>query len=293
MRRRRPPALSSCAAGTRCAARCASSRCSRSTRSASTRRSSRACAKAAVRDDWDLDGSAEQAYHYVDLRVRHHRAAVRALGPLRQPLGAARPARHRRVALLGDGRDADLRRGRRPGVLQLLHLLRLAAVRVVIVSALRWVYDLLRACCCAPPATTAARCSSAPATTSTPSATRCADTPSIEVVGFISLTPRPDNGLRSLGALDDLPEILERAPRSTRSSSPTRRSRPRGDRARRRLPPARRAGARRAVDDGDPRPSARTSSRASRCRCSSSARRSSRASTTSSSAASTSPARRS
>jgi exopolysaccharide biosynthesis polyprenyl glycosylphosphotransferase len=32
----------------------------------------------------------------------------------------------------------------------------------------------------------------------------------IEVVGFISLTPRPDNGLRSLGALEDLGAIIER-----------------------------------------------------------------------------------
>jgi exopolysaccharide biosynthesis polyprenyl glycosylphosphotransferase len=30
----------------------------------------------------------------------------------------------------------------------------------------------------------------------------------IEMLGFISLTPRPDNGLRSLGQLDDLTEIL-------------------------------------------------------------------------------------
>ena len=30
----------------------------------------------------------------------------------------------------------------------------------------------------------------------------------IDVVGFISLTPRPDNGLRSLGSLDELPAIL-------------------------------------------------------------------------------------
>lgn len=32
----------------------------------------------------------------------------------------------------------------------------------------------------------------------------------ITVVGFISLTPRPDNGLRSLGALADLSDIIER-----------------------------------------------------------------------------------
>ncbi len=30
----------------------------------------------------------------------------------------------------------------------------------------------------------------------------------VEMVGFISLTPRPDNGLRSLGEIGDLPEVL-------------------------------------------------------------------------------------
>jgi exopolysaccharide biosynthesis polyprenyl glycosylphosphotransferase len=32
----------------------------------------------------------------------------------------------------------------------------------------------------------------------------------IEVVGYASLTPRPENGLRSLGAVEDLPAVLER-----------------------------------------------------------------------------------
>jgi len=31
----------------------------------------------------------------------------------------------------------------------------------------------------------------------------------VEMVGFISLTPRPDNGLRSLGRIDELPGVLE------------------------------------------------------------------------------------
>jgi exopolysaccharide biosynthesis polyprenyl glycosylphosphotransferase len=31
----------------------------------------------------------------------------------------------------------------------------------------------------------------------------------VEMVGFISLTPRPDNGLRSLGAIEELPGILD------------------------------------------------------------------------------------
>src|SRR3954452_4537263 len=30
----------------------------------------------------------------------------------------------------------------------------------------------------------------------------------VNVIGFISMTPRPDNGLRSLGTLDNLPEVL-------------------------------------------------------------------------------------
>ncbi len=33
--------------------------------------------------------------------------------------------------------------------------------------------------------------------------------PGVNVVGFISLTPRPDNGLRSLGRLEDLAQILD------------------------------------------------------------------------------------
>ena len=32
----------------------------------------------------------------------------------------------------------------------------------------------------------------------------------VEMVGFISLTPRPDNGLRSLGTMAELPQVLER-----------------------------------------------------------------------------------
>ena len=32
----------------------------------------------------------------------------------------------------------------------------------------------------------------------------------VEMVGFISLTPRPDNGLRSLGKIGELPEVLDR-----------------------------------------------------------------------------------
>jgi exopolysaccharide biosynthesis polyprenyl glycosylphosphotransferase len=41
-------------------------------------------------------------------------------------------------------------------------------------------------------------------------ALRDAATPTIDVVGFISLTPRPNNGLVSLGALDELAAVISR-----------------------------------------------------------------------------------
>jgi exopolysaccharide biosynthesis polyprenyl glycosylphosphotransferase len=41
-------------------------------------------------------------------------------------------------------------------------------------------------------------------------ALRDAATPTVKVVGFISLTPRPDNGLLSLGTLDELADVIHR-----------------------------------------------------------------------------------
>jgi exopolysaccharide biosynthesis polyprenyl glycosylphosphotransferase len=41
-------------------------------------------------------------------------------------------------------------------------------------------------------------------------ALRDAATPTVKVVGFISLTPRPNNGLLSLGALDELAQVIHR-----------------------------------------------------------------------------------
>jgi exopolysaccharide biosynthesis polyprenyl glycosylphosphotransferase len=41
-------------------------------------------------------------------------------------------------------------------------------------------------------------------------ALRDAATPTVKVVGFISLTPRPNNGLVSLGTLDELAEVIHR-----------------------------------------------------------------------------------
>ena len=77
--------------------------------------------------------------------------------------------------------------------------------------------------CCARPATSAARCSSAAASTSRPSATRCATprTPTVNVVGFISLTPRPEQRARCRSARSTSSRRSSTATASTRSSSPT------------------------------------------------------------------------
>ena len=101
------------------------------------------------------------------------------------------------------------------------------------------------------------------------------------MVGFISLTPRPDNGLRSLGRIEDLAAGARR--HRVAGGDHRRPGLPAGagGRARRHVPPARRHRAHRAVDDGDPRPPRRVRARARRCRCSSCARRCSTASTTS------------
>ncbi len=108
-----------------------------------------------------------------------------------------------------------------------------------------------------------------------------ADAPhsSIEIVGFLSPTPLPDNGLRSLGTLEDLGA---RARLGARRRGDHRRPRlPPGDRrrARRPVPPARHPGAPGALDDGDPDPPRRVRPGPVACRCSSSARPPSRAST--------------
>ena len=75
----------------------------------------------------------------------------------------------------------------------------------------------------------------------------------VEMVGFISLTPRPDNGLRSLGRIEDLAKVLDsQRVAGGHHRRPGLPAEP-GGRARRPVPPARGHGADRAVDDGDPR----------------------------------------
>ena len=155
-----------------------------------------------------------------------------------------------------------LRQGRRPGVLELLHLLGLAALRhrdrQRAALGLRPAERRDPARRGLPPPRRARGHERPPRRTS---ATRSRATPSIEVVGFISLTPRPDNGMRSLGQLDELGEIIEREGIDeviiADPAFPDREA----ARARRRLPRARRARADRAVDDGDPRQARRLRAR--------------------------------
>ncbi|CAA9531258.1 MAG: Exopolysaccharide biosynthesis polyprenyl glycosylphosphotransferase, partial [uncultured Solirubrobacteraceae bacterium] len=63
------------------------------------------------------------------LRLPDHGAALRPLRALRRPRPAPRPAEDRLLALPGHRRGADLRRGQRRRVLELLHLLRDAGLR--------------------------------------------------------------------------------------------------------------------------------------------------------------------
>ena len=84
---------------------------------------------------------------------------------------------------------------------------------VIIVSALRWGYDrasgaLLRAAGYHRRAVLVGRGAQIEAVAHALAADK-GPSP-IAVVGFISLTPRPDNGLRSLGTLDELSEVIQR-----------------------------------------------------------------------------------
>ena len=241
----------------------------------------------AARRRWAVGTPSTRPRHYVAVRLPRHRAAVRALGPVRRPRRAPGPARASSPSLFQvDGRRAALRGRQRRAVLELLHLLRLAVLRDRLSSARcagRYEQRHRRAAArrrLPPPrgarrlrpAHRGRRARAAPTTVHAP----------IDVVGFISLH----------AAARQRPALARaaRGPRR-RCSTPPRR---RGDHRRPRLPAGARrsssstqchqrgvARAHRAVDDGDPRPPRRVRARASRCRCSSCARRCSRASTTS------------
>ncbi len=198
------------------------------------------------------------------VRLPGHRAAVRALGPVRRPRPAARADAHRRRAVPDDGRRAALRARQRARLLELLHLLRHAVLRRRLRRPRSAAPTRRRpARSCGRPATGAARCSSAPASTSRTSRTRsraAATRPSTSSASSRSRRGPTTGCRRSARSATSARSSTDNA--STRSSSPTRTSRAGGGRARRPVPPARRHGAHRAVDDGDPRPPRRVRPRA-------------------------------
>ena len=259
------------------------------TSSASTWPSTPACCSRQVvkTGAWDTAAIGRRRRTTSSVRLPAGRAAVRQGGrctPTAPP--AARLDEHRHGAVPGHAGRVRLRADQQPprAVLELLHLLRDVLLR----GHLRRLHAaglpeghgrLLR-----PRATGGGRCSSAAAGTSRPSRHALRDETNlpIEMLGFISLTPRPNNGLRSLGRSTSWRRVLDDAPRpgghhrrpglpgGAAPSSSSTMCHQRGVHVR--IAPS---------TMEHPHAAARSSSRARRCRCSSCARRSSRASTTS------------
>ena len=146
------------------------------------------------------------------LRLPRDRAAVRPLGHVRRARAAPRPAADRHQPVPGDARRARLRAsstasstrattsstGRWPS-------------RSSTSASPRWLYErvtgvLLRA---AGYRRRAVLVGSGKHIEDVAHALIDEVHAPVEMVGFISLTPRPDNGLRSLGRIDDLPEVLD------------------------------------------------------------------------------------
>ena len=198
------------------------------------------------------------------VRLPAHGAAVRALGPLRRARPAARAAADRRLAVPGRVRRADLRGRQRRTLLQLLPVLRLARVRdllrVLAARRLRARHRRAAARRRLPAPRGARRTRQADRATSP---TRWLDGPHapIEVVGFLSPAPLPDNGLRSLGSLADLERVLDASEVDEVIIADP--DFPQDDAVELvdQLPPARRARAARALDDGDPDPPRRVRAR--------------------------------
>ena len=218
--------------------------------------------KAALRGDaWASHASLREAEHYVAVRLPRDGAAVRPLGPLRRPRRAPGPAAHRRLAVPGHGRRAALR-GRRAASTSPATTSSTATLVFAIVYRLgaalgattRVTGRLLRAAGYHRRARARRHRPAHRGRRARAGGERARA--EIEVVGFISLTPRPDNGLRSLGhARRPAREVLERSTASTRSSSPTPTSR--RSEAVELVDQCHQRGvarAHRAVDDGDPDP---------------------------------------
>ena len=207
---------------------------------------------------------------------------------------AAGPDAHRRRAVPDDGRRAALRARQRPGLPELLHLLRLAVLRRRVRRPVPLRLRVDR------PGGAAGRRLPAPRRARRHRRAHRRRRPRAHPRRRLA---REHHGLRlAHRAPGQRPLVarLGRRHRRHRRRPQDRRGHHRrpglpragGDRARRPVPPARGHGARSRRRRWRSSSTARSSSRASRCRCSSCARRCSRASTTCSSARSTSSARR-
>ena len=168
------------------------------------------CAKAAVRGGWDFDVSVDQAYDYWTFAF-----LITALLFARSGLysnRSSRPGLRGVVSSLFWVMVVTLAYAEVAGQEFSSYYIFWGTLlfATVIVSALRWGYDalsgvILRA---AGYHRRAVLVGTSDHLDAVGHALRA--TPSIEVVGFISLTPRPDNGMRSLGRLDELGDIIDR-----------------------------------------------------------------------------------
>ena len=81
---------------------------------------------------------------------------------------------------------------------------------LVYVASLRFIYERSPASCCGRPATGGGRSWSGPGSHIEAVAHALGDGPhpTVDVVGFVSLTPRPDNGVRSLGTLEGISAVI-------------------------------------------------------------------------------------
>ncbi len=158
-----------------------------------------------------------QAFHQTRglrrLRLSGHGAAVRALGHVLRPRRAARVRAHPGDAVPGDGRRADLRaRQRRRSISPpTTSSTARSSSRCSTLTGFRQVYEqvsglLLRA---AGYRRRAVLVGSGGHIDAVAKALSAGPHPAVEVVGFVSRSPLPHNGLRSLGSLAEIGEAIE------------------------------------------------------------------------------------
>jgi len=167
--------------------------------------------KAVLREGTGLGRVVRRGQAERRVRVPRHRAAVRPLRALRRARTAPRAAaivsslfQVTVVALI-----FALVNGEQYSSYYIFYGTLFFAIAYV--STIRWATRRSPACCCGRPATAPGRAGG--------SGKHIEDVhhalvdevhAPVDMIGFISLEPRPDNGLRSLGRIEDLPAVLDR-----------------------------------------------------------------------------------